>query len=90
MDSYCLWSLVALDNWIRMSVICGHVLPWGATGSGPELAGGKKGTSLRVLKMAGVMVRYSRSSAPSPRWDWTEAALVLSCRCTSVMVSYQF
>ena len=66
-ESYCLCSLVELENWRRMSEITGPVLSWGTTGSGPGLAGGMKGTRLRVLKTAGVTVRYSNPSVPSPR-----------------------
>ena len=69
-------------------MICSPVLSGGTTGSGPGLAGGMKGTRLRVLKTAGVTVRYSSPDIPSPRWDWTEVALSLSCKCTSAMVSY--
>ena len=87
-ESCCWCSLVALENWRRMSDITGPVLPAGTAGSRPGLAGGTNDTRLRVLKTASVTVMYSNSSVPSPRWDCTEAALALSCRCNSVMVSY--
>ena len=47
--SYCLYSLVAVVNWWRMSAICGPVLPAGMIGSGPGLAGGMNGIRLSVL-----------------------------------------
>ena len=87
-ESYCLCILVALANWRRISEIIGPVLPVGKVGSGPGLAGCMNGVKLGVLKTAGVTVRYSNSSVLSPRWDWTEAALALSCRLTSAMVFY--
>ena len=87
-ESYFLCSLVALENCRRMSKITGPVISAGTVGSGPGLAGGMKGVKLRMLKTAGVTVRYSNPSVPSPRWDWTEVALAMSCRCTSAMVLY--
>ena len=86
--SYCLCSLVALANWRRMSEMTEPVLLAGMMGSEPGLAGRMQGVRLRVSKTAEVTVRYNRPSVPSPRWDWTEAALSLSWRCTSAMVLY--
>ena len=65
--SYCLYSLVAVVNWRRMSAICGPVLPAGMTGSGTELTGGMKGMRLRVLYAAGRTVRKRRPRAPLPK-----------------------
>ena len=87
-ESYFLCSLVALANWRRISEITEPMLPEGTVGSGPGLVGGTKAIRLRVLKTAGVTVIYSHLSVPSPRWDCIEAALWLSCRCTSAIILY--
>jgi hypothetical protein len=40
-----------------------------------------------VLYSAGDTVRNSSPSSPSPKLDWTDAALALSCRFNSARVS---
>ena len=65
----------------------GPVETAGMTGPMPGFGGGMNGVADRVLYTAGVTVRKRRPNAPLPRCDWTDAALALSLRCSSEMVS---
>ena len=78
MVSYCLKSLIAC-TWIALiACICDWVAATGCTGLGPGFTGGIKGTAHNVMNTAGVTVRYRRSRRPLPRWETTDAALVLT------------
>ena len=66
--------------------ICGPVAPVGIMGVGTGLMGAMKAVAVRFRYTYGVTVRDRRQSCPFPRLEWTDAALVLSCRLVSAMV----
>ena len=72
----------------RIFAAWGPVVPWGMTGWGPGFTGGMNGTLERVAYTAGCSVSQRWPKVPSPRLDWTDAALALSLECASAMVSY--
>ena len=75
-----LWPRVIAEIWAAVA--------FGAmTGMAPGLAGGTNAMLDSMLYSAGVTVRYSNPSSPSPRLDWAEAALAFSCKLRLSIVS---
>ena len=61
--------------------------PVGIMGVGTGLMGEMKAVAARFRYTYVVTVRVRRQSCPFPRLEWTDAALVLSCRLVLAMVA---